>query len=138
MSQLRIAPIILSGGSGSRLWPLSREQYPKQMLPLVNDTTMLQDTLLRLDGLAGADLAQIICNEDHRFLVAEQIKQIDRSVDSIVLEPFGRNTAPAIAISALHQQDPSTIILVLASDHVIGDVAQFHRHVEAGARLAAL
>ena len=138
MSQLRIAPIILSGGSGSRLWPLSREQYPKQMLPLVNDTTMLQDTLLRLDGLGGADLAQIICNEDHRFLVAEQIKQIGRSVDSIGLDPFGRNTAPAIAISALHQQDPSTILLVLASDHVIGDVAQFHRHVEAGARLAAL
>ena len=138
MSQLRIAPIILSGGSGSRLWPLSREQYPKQMLPLVNDTTMLQDTLLRLDGLVGADLAQIICNEDHRFLVAEQIKQIDRPVESIVLEPFGRNTAPAIAISALHQADPDTVLLVLASDHVIGDVVQFHGHVEAGARLAAL
>ena len=137
MSMPRIAPIILSGGSGSRLWPMSREQYPKQLLPLVNETTMLQDTVLRLDGLAGAQLPQIICNEDHRFLVAEQIKQIDRQADSIVLEPFGRNTAPAIAISALHQQNPETILLVLASDHVIADVAQFHAHVTQGAHLAA-
>jgi mannose-1-phosphate guanylyltransferase/mannose-6-phosphate isomerase len=138
MSQPRVAPIILSGGSGSRLWPMSREQYPKQLLPLINDTTMLQDTLLRLDGLDGALLPQIVCNQEHRFLVAEQVKQINRKTDAIILEPMGRNTAPAIAISALQQADPDTVLLVLASDHVIEDVAKFHQHVAEGAQLAAL
>lgn len=138
MRQMPIALVILPGRSGSRLWPLSREQYLKQKQPLISDIPMLQDTLLRLDDLRGADLAQIIFSEDYRFLVAEQIKQIDRPIESIVLDPFGCNTAPAIAIWALHQTDPDTILLVLASDHVVGDVAQFHRHVKIGARLAAL
>lgn len=125
-----IIPVILSGGSGSRLWPLSRELYPKQFLPLVNQHTLLQDTLLRLQGLAaGAPL--IVCNQEHRFLVAEQLRLLGITPAAVILEPVGRNTAPAVAIAALHAQasgaDP--LLLVLPADHVVADAEEFRQTV---------
>ena len=98
----KITPVILSGGSGTRLWPLSRKQYPKQYLPMVGDNTMLQETILRLNGLDNLADPIIICNVDHRFLVAEQCQQVDIKNPTILLEPVGRNTAPAIVAAALH------------------------------------
>ncbi|MBL4680941.1 MAG: mannose-1-phosphate guanylyltransferase/mannose-6-phosphate isomerase [Pseudomonadales bacterium] len=133
----KVIPVILSGGSGTRLWPLSRKQYPKQLISLVNETTMLQDTLLRTDGFDASD-PLIICNEDHRFLVAEQILQLNKKAASIVLEPCGRNTAPAIAVAALMQEDPDSILLVLSADHVIMDVDQFQTILREGVIQAEL
>lgn len=134
-----IIPVILSGGSGSRLWPLSRELYPKQLLPLVNNTTMLQDTALRTVGIDGIAPPLVVCNEEHRFMVAEQLRQIGLPASSIVLEPCGRNTAPAIAIAALEAltQYADPILLVLPADHVINDGAAFRAAVVTGAELAA-
>ena len=135
VSKHSLVPVVLSGGSGSRLWPLSREAYPKQLLPLIDETTMLQATLLRLGGLEHGP-ATIVCNEAHRFLVAEQLRAADLSSDKIILEPVGRNTAPAIAIAALAQQDPDAVMLVLPADHVIQHTEAFLACVEAGAELA--
>lgn len=119
-------PIILSGGSGTRLWPLSRKMYPKQFLSLLHDETMLQKTLSRLDGLEHA-APIVVCNDEHRFIVAEQARQSGVEDLSIILEPFGRNTAPAIAVAALralqHAQDP--LLLVLSADHEIADEKAF-------------
>lgn len=141
MAQLQ--PVLLSGGSGTRLWPLSRESYPKQFLPLVGVDTMLQDTWRRVAGIA--DLAPIVvANEDHRFLVAEQLRQVGAPTPAILLEPMGRNTAPAIALAALQAMasggDP--LLLVLPSDHVVSNGEAFRRAVrdampaaEAGALL---
>ena len=115
-----IVPVILAGGSGTRLWPLSRSLYPKQFLPLVSDKTMLQETVLRLDGLETASPVTI-CNEEHRFIVAEQLRAIDQ-LGPIILEPEGRNTAPAAALAAhviADENDP--LLLILAADHVIKD-----------------
>ena len=95
-----LTPVILSGGAGTRLWPLSRELYPKQLLALTGERTMLQQTALRLSGLAAASPV-VVCNEAHRFLVAEQLRQLKMEPRAVVLEPFGRNTAPAIALAAL-------------------------------------
>ena len=127
-------PVILSGGSGTRLWPLSRKLYPKQLLPLVNDRTMLQNTVGRVADLDRAGSPLIICNETHRFLVAEQLRNIGTSADSIILEPMGRNTAPAVAVAALRavEQDPEALLLVLPADHVIADEAVFRATVEKG------
>jgi mannose-1-phosphate guanylyltransferase/mannose-6-phosphate isomerase len=128
---MKITPVILSGGLGTRLWPLSRKQYPKQYLPLTGDNTMLQETILRLNGLDNLTDPIIVCNEDHRFLVAEQCQQIDIKNPTILLEPIGRNTAPAIAAAALQSlkdSDDSTL-LVLSADHVIQDVDAFHKAV---------
>ena len=119
-------PIILSGGSGTRLWPLSRKMYPKQFLGLLHDETMLQKTLNRLAGVDhGAPI--IVCNEEHRFIAAEQARQIGIENLSIILEPFGRNTAPAIAVAAIHalQQEANPLLLVLSADHEIVDEAAF-------------
>ena len=127
----KIIPVILSGGSGTRLWPLSRNQYPKQYLPLVGNKTMLQETILRLNGLNGLSDPIIICNVDHRFLVAEQCQKIGIKNPIILLEPIGRNTAPAIAAAALQSlkdSDDSTL-LVLSADHVIQDVHAFHKAI---------
>jgi mannose-1-phosphate guanylyltransferase/mannose-6-phosphate isomerase len=121
---MTLIPVILSGGSGTRLWPLSRELYPKQLLPLVGKHTMLQETVRRLDGLDVA-APLVVCNEAHRFLVAEQLRALDIKPQSIILEPVGRNTAPAIALAAL-QAAPEALLLVLPADHVIRDVAAFH------------
>ena len=122
----------MSGGSGSRLWPQSRALYPKQFLPLVNAQTMLQNTVTRLDGLADIAAPLVIANEEHRFLVAEQFREMGRRAGAIILEPVGRNTAPAVALAALkslsHQDDP--LLLVLAADHVIQNEIAFHKAVE--------
>ncbi|MEH6504169.1 MAG: mannose-1-phosphate guanylyltransferase/mannose-6-phosphate isomerase [Cycloclasticus sp.] len=122
-------PVILSGGSGTRLWPLSRGAYPKQFLPLTSDNTMLQETLLRLRGISGMSAPLVICNEAHRFMVAEQLREIDTKPQAIMLEPVGRNTAPAVALAAL-AVDPDEILLILPADHVIENIAVFHSVVE--------
>jgi mannose-1-phosphate guanylyltransferase/mannose-6-phosphate isomerase len=120
-----IVPVVLSGGAGTRLWPLSRELYPKQLLPLVGERTMLQETVLRLTGLADLGAPIVVCNEAHRFMVAEQLRQVEQVPEAVILEPVGRNTAPAVALAALqamgHGEDP--LLLVLAADHVIRDAA---------------
>ncbi|RLA42363.1 MAG: mannose-1-phosphate guanylyltransferase/mannose-6-phosphate isomerase [Gammaproteobacteria bacterium] len=123
-------PVVLSGGSGSRLWPLSRAHYPKQFIPLASERTMLQETLGRLQGLCFEALAPlVICNEQHRFMVAEQLREIDVLAQNILLEPVGRNTAPAVALAALSVA-PDDILLVLPADHVINDVNAFHAAIE--------
>jgi len=128
---MQIIPIILSGGSGTRLWPLSRRQYPKQYLPLIGDNTMLQETILRLSGLDNLTDPIIVCNVDHRFLVAEQCHQIEIQSPTILLEPVGRNTAPAIAAAALQslEMTDDAVLLVLSADHAIQDVKAFHQAV---------
>ncbi|MXS82588.1 mannose-1-phosphate guanylyltransferase/mannose-6-phosphate isomerase [Nitrosomonas oligotropha] len=130
-----LTPIILSGGSGTRLWPLSREKYPKQLLPLINEDSLLQATVRRMDGLNGVQLSppMVVCNEEYRFVIAEQLRVMDRK-GSILLEPFGRNTAPALtlaAFAALREGD-DPILLVMPSDHVIMDVESFQAAVLAG------
>ncbi|MEM9387524.1 MAG: mannose-1-phosphate guanylyltransferase/mannose-6-phosphate isomerase [Pseudomonadota bacterium] len=139
---MTITPLVLSGGSGTRLWPMSRELYPKQLLPLVSEHTMLQDTILRLHGLAGLEAPMVVCNNAHRFLVAEQLRQIDHAAQAILLEPVGRNTAPAVAVAAYHwlaQQtnDEDTTLLVLPADHVILDAERFRVAVEQAAVAAS-
>ena len=126
-----IVPVILSGGSGTRLWPLSREAYPKQFLPLVDQNTMLQNTALRIAGLADVATPLVVCNQEHRFMVAEQLRAIGIQPATAILEPVGRNTAPAVAVAALHAQcdgaDPT--LLILPADHVIADVEGFRAAV---------
>ncbi|HAS8420427.1 TPA: mannose-1-phosphate guanylyltransferase/mannose-6-phosphate isomerase [Vibrio vulnificus] len=126
-----LLPVIMAGGSGSRLWPLSRSLYPKQFISLASDKTMLQDTVLRLDGLAH-QAPVLICNQEHRFIVAEQLRQQGLKHGGIILEPVGRNTAPAIALAALQAtrngQDP--LLLVLAADHVMQNQMAFVQAVE--------
>jgi mannose-1-phosphate guanylyltransferase/mannose-6-phosphate isomerase len=140
-----LIPVILSGGSGTRLWPLSREQYPKQFLPLVGERTMIQETALRLRGLEGVgDVAApvVVCNEQHRFMVAEQMRTAGITPGAIVLEPVGRNTAPAVAVAAIAAlaqapRDADPLLLVLPADHVIRDVPAFHRAITAAAAAAS-
>lgn len=136
-----LIPVIMAGGSGSRLWPLSRELYPKQFLQLDGEATMLQATVNRLQQLACA-APLVICNEDHRFLVAEQLRHLGKLAHNIILEPAGRNTAPAIALAAMTAlqtaaagEDP--LLLVLAADHVIRDEAAFTASVQAAMPHAA-
>ena len=121
-------PLILSGGSGSRLWPLSRKQYPKQFLALTGNETMLQQTIGRL-AFDGMSKPIVVCNEEHRFIVSEQLASIGHEAQTILLEPFGRNTAPAVAIAAMHllAEGRDELLLVLPADHVIEDVAVFHK-----------
>jgi len=132
-----LLPIIMAGGTGSRLWPLSRQLNPKQFLKLCGDSTLLQQTLSRLDGLEIEPPA-IICNEAHRFMVAEQLRQLSVTDASILLEPTGRNTAPAIALAALNAtlngEDP--VLLVLAADHFIADDRAFQQSVQSAEVLA--
>lgn len=125
-----ILPVIMAGGSGSRLWPLSRDLMPKQFLKLDAELTMLQATVMRLQGL-NAEAALVICNEDHRFVAAEQLRQIKQLNHNIILEPAGRNTAPAIALAALTatKKGLDPLLLVLAADHVIADVEAFQQAV---------
>ncbi|WP_323004064.1 mannose-1-phosphate guanylyltransferase/mannose-6-phosphate isomerase [Denitromonas sp.] len=140
---MQLQPVILSGGSGTRLWPLSREQYPKQLLALAGDDTMLQATATRLDGLAGVcevdDRPIVVCNEDYRFMTAEQLRAIGKATDRIILEPVGRNTAPALTLAALLSveggEDP--LLLVMPADHVIGNRTAFQQAVATGAAQAA-
>jgi len=121
-----LTPVILSGGVGSRLWPISREFHPKQFLPLAGELSMLQETLHRTGDLeASAPL--VVCNEEHRFMVAEQLRQVGLDAGALILEPKGRNTAPAVALAALHAigKDPDAVLLVLPADHLIQDVETF-------------
>ena len=129
MTSNKIVPIILCGGSGTRLWPLSRKSFPKQFLALSSESnkSLLQLTLERIKDLIGVQEPILVCNEDHRFLVAEQMRQINIKPKTILLEPFGRNTCPAITLAAIKalefEDDP--ILLVLSSDHMIKDKEKF-------------
>lgn len=133
-----ILPIILAGGSGSRLWPMSRSNYPKQFLSLDGKLTMLQQTLQRLDGL-NAQPPMVVCNEEHRFITAEQIRQLGITHSGIFLEPMGRNTAPAIALAAFKalENDDDPCLLVLPADHVIDDNETFQRSIKCAKALAS-
>ena len=130
---MKIIPVILSGGSGTRLWPLSRKQYPKQYLPFFGNKTMFQETILRLKGIENIVDPIIICNSNHRFLVAEQLQQIGIINSTILLEPAGRNTAPAITAAALQAvsdiNNIDAILLVLSVDHVIQNIKAFHKAI---------
>ena len=131
---MTIIPIILSGGAGTRLWPLSWGDHPKQFLSLISDKTMIQETLLRLDGLETGNPI-ISCGESHRFLVAQQIGEITNKKPVILLEPMAKNTAPAIAAAccAAMKQDKDAVVVVLPSDHVIADVKAFQNAVKVAA-----
>ena len=132
-----IIPVILSGGSGTRLWPISRKLHPKQFINLVNEnTTVFQDTILRLPKASSNPI--IICNEEHRFLAAEQLRQINSTHEDIILEPVGKNTAPAIALAALKviNKNLDPLLLVLPTDHIIKDVKAFHKSIEIATSLA--
>ena len=123
-----IHPVILCGGSGTRLWPLSREQHPKQLLVLLGERTMLQDTVLRLDGAADVAAPTVVCNEEYRFIVAEQLRQLNKPCGPIILEPVGRNTAPALTFAALTliEKADDALMLVMPADHVVQVPKQFH------------
>jgi mannose-1-phosphate guanylyltransferase/mannose-6-phosphate isomerase len=135
-----IQPVVLSGGSGTRLWPLSREKYPKQLLPLIGEDSLLQATVRRVDGIPGATLAapMVVCGEEYRFVIAEQLRLLGKP-GTIVLEPVGRNTAPALTLSALAawQGGADPVLLVMPADHVITDIVAFQNVVSQGAALAA-
>ena len=137
---MKLTPILMAGGGGTRLWPLSREHYPKQFLELF-EKTLFQNTLLRLDGLETAvEILSpiIICNEAHRFLVIDQGSQISKIFETIILEPEGRNTAPALTVAALHQNqnDNDSIIIMMPADHIITEIESFHMAVKAGVEMA--
>lgn len=135
---MRLQPVILSGGSGTRLWPLSRQLYPKQLLPLTSEQSLLQDTCSRLDDLnLPVNDTIVICNEEHRFLVAEQLRQIDKSALKIILEPVGKNTAPALTLAALASENSDDVLLVMPADHVIGDLKAFQEKVAIAFKVAS-
>lgn len=142
---MTVSPVVLAGGGGTRLWPLSREHYPKQLLKILGEYTLLQHTLLRLEDFPGeaagdeaeripVDLPVIVCNEVHRFLVAEQIEALGIRAQKIILEPAGRNTAPALTLAALTLRETGAdpTMLVMPADHVMGNVAAFQRAVLVG------
>ena len=125
-----IIPVILSGGSGSRLWPLSREASPKQFIGLIDEHSLLENTIKRLDNIDDISSPLVVCNESHRFQVAETLRNLNKNGD-ILLEPTAKNTAPAIALAAFHlaQKDPDAIMLVLAADHHIENIEVFHKAI---------
>ena len=127
----QLIPVILSGGSGTRLWPLSRKHRPKQFLPVVDEFTLFQSTILRLQGITELEAPVVVCNEEHRFMVAEQLRECDLPHQGILLEPIGRNTAPAIALAAFHicAQHRDANLLVLPADHVIRDTLALHHAI---------
>ncbi len=133
-----IHPVILSGGSGTRLWPLSREHHPKQLLSLLGGRTMLQETACRLDGLEDIAAPIVVCNEEYRFLVAEQMRQLQKPCAAIILEAVGRNTAPALTFAALAltKNGQDALMLVMPADHVIQDHAALYACIEQGKKLA--
>lgn len=133
-----IYPVVLSGGSGTRLWPLSREFYPKQLLRLAGDQALLQQTVTRIDGMKDVANPLLICNEEHRFLVAEQVRELGRKSLEIILEPTGRNTAPAATLAALSlsKRDSKALMLLMPADHVIQDTKAFQAAMGEGRKLA--
>lgn len=137
---MRILPVILAGGGGTRLWPLSRGFYPKQFLSVRGNNTLLQDTLIRLSTNALGEILppMVVCNEEHRFMVGEQARQINQTLGSIVLEPVGRNTAPALTCAALlaSANDDDPLLLMMPADHLITDVNGFELAIADGAKLA--
>ena len=135
---MSVYPVILTGGAGSRLWPLSREHYPKPLLPLFGERTLLQGTAARLMDLPGVEAPVFVCNEEHRFLVAEQVQALGGKAGAILLEPEGRNTAPALTLAALYllEKDPDAVMIVMPADHVIPDAAVFQAAVAQGVVLA--
>lgn len=137
---MMIIPVILAGGSGTRLWPLSRRLYPKQLLSLTHERTLLQHTIMRVVGVEDVADPIVICNDAYRYMTADQLKEINVTPHSMVLEPAGRNTAPAVAVAAIMARavDPAAMILVLPADHLIPDVDKFHRALEAAACFADL
>lgn len=137
MAEQRIVPVILSGGSGTRLWPVSRESFPKQLWPLLSDRSLLQDTALRARG-AGFTAPMVVCNQEHRFLIAEQLRAAGIDGARIVLEPVGRNSAPAIAAAACLQagDDPDAVLWMMAADAAIADTAALHIALEAAVAAA--
>ena len=136
MSNKCIIPVILCGGTGSRLWPLSRKSYPKQFLSISDKSnkSLLQSTQERIMKIKGIENPILICSEEHRFLVAEQMREINIKPNSILLEPFGKNTAPAITLAAIKalEIDKDPVLLILSSDHIIGDEDQFIKAINAG------
>ncbi len=138
---MKLLPVLLAGGSGTRLWPLSREQYPKQFLKLMGGHSLLQQTALRAAGLAGALPPVVICGEPHRFLVAEQMREAGIDGVKIILEPIGRNTAPAAAVAAHHAQQEhgaDTVLFLMAADHVIPDIVAFAQASAVAAQAASM
>lgn len=133
-----IVPVILAGGTGTRLWPLSRKLYPKQLIALLNEKTLLQNTVNRVADLEGVQAPVVICNEEHRFMVAEQMRETGVKPLSIILEPIGKNTAPAVTIAALSvaASQPQANLLVLPADHLIQDTAKFHEAVSQACEMA--
>jgi mannose-1-phosphate guanylyltransferase/mannose-6-phosphate isomerase len=139
---MQLQPVILSGGSGTRLWPLSREKHPKQLLSLFNNETMLQATALRVKDFSGSidvnDKVIVVFNEEYRFITAEQLRLVGCDSCSLLLEPFGRNTAPALTLAALEatktdsDSDSDSILLIMPADHIIADEAAFHHAIEKG------
>ena len=141
MTKSSIVPVILCGGSGTRLWPLSRESYPKQFLSIKKDKfSLLQKTIQRILPIDNIKKPILVCNEEHRFIVAEQLREINIDDFIILLEPFGKNTAPAINIAALRsleiEEDPT--LLVLSSDHEINDVEKFLEVLDKGLKFAEI
>src|SRR5438045_4775865 len=133
-----IHSVILSGGSGTRLWPMSRSLYPKQLLALFGDTSLLQQTVGRIVGKPDFAPPVIVANEEHRFLIAEQLRELGVEPTALLLEPVGRNTAPAAAVAALRiaERAPDGLMLVMASDHAIQDPAAFHDAIQRAAAAA--
>jgi mannose-1-phosphate guanylyltransferase / mannose-6-phosphate isomerase len=138
MTEQRIVPVILSGGSGTRLWPVSRESFPKQLWPLVSERTMMQETALRASGVRFTPPV-VVCNQEHRFLIAEQLRSVDIHDARIVLEPVGRNSAPAIAAAAVlvAEEDPDAVLWMMAADASITDMAALHEALERAVTAAA-
>lgn len=133
----KIHPVIMSGGAGSRLWPLSRQLYPKQLLPLAGESTMIQETARRMSGTGFAP-PMVVCNQEHRFLIAEQLREAGIANPMIVLEPVGRNTAPVAAVASLilADADPSALVLLSPADHIVVDTVSFRRAVAVAAQAA--
>ena len=132
---MRFVPVVLCGGSGTRLWPLSRSHLPKQFLPLVSERTMLQETVARVRDLEGAQAPIAIANDEHRFLAAEQLREV-APPQALVLEPAGRGTAAAAAAAALLLEDKATVMLVLAADHAVTQLPKFHAAVRSAVKMA--
>ena len=137
---MTVHPVILAGGSGSRLWPLSRELYPKPFLNVLGEHSLLQDTFLRLQSVDSLSQPTVVCNEEHRFLVGEHARQVNQLLDSIILEPVGKNTAPALTLATLrlqkHSNDNDPVMLVMPADHVISDIHEFRNAVNDSIQLA--